>query len=83
MNGTKEDIRKHRVGVYICHCGGNISDYVDVEAVKNLIKDHPGVNLVKTTMFTCSDASQISMVEDIKEKNLDAIVSPHVLQNFT
>ena len=74
MNGTNEDIRKHRVGVYICHCGGNISDYVDVEAVKNLIKDHPGVNLVKTTMFTCSDASQISMVEDIKEKNLDAIV---------
>ena len=74
MNGTKEDIRKHRVGVYICHCGGNISDYVDVEAVKNIIKDHPGVSVVKTTMFTCSDASQISMVDDIKVNDLDAIV---------
>ena len=74
MKGTKEDIRKHRVGVYICHCGGNISDYVDVEAVKNVIKDHPGVSLVKTTMFTCSDASQISMVDDIKVNDLDAIV---------
>ena len=74
MNGTKEGIRKHRVGVYICHCGGNISDYVDVEAIKNVIKDHPGVSMVKTTMFTCSDASQTSMVEDIKKKDLDAIV---------
>jgi heterodisulfide reductase subunit A2 len=74
MKGTIEDIRKHRVGVYICHCGGNISDFVDVEAVKNVIKDHPGVSLVKTTMFTCSDASQISMVDDIKVNDLDAIV---------
>lgn len=74
MNGAKEDIRKHKVGVYICHCGGNISDFINVESVKNVIKDHPGVNLVKTTMFTCSDASQISMVDDIKINNLEAIV---------
>ena len=24
---------ERRIGVYICHCGGNISDYVDVERV--------------------------------------------------
>jgi heterodisulfide reductase subunit A len=47
---------------------------VDVEAVKNVIKDHSGVSLVKTTMFTCSDASQTSMVDDIKVNDLDAIV---------
>ena len=22
-----------RIGVYVCHCGGNISDHVDVEQV--------------------------------------------------
>ncbi len=74
MSAKKEEIRKHKIGVYICHCGGNISDYVDVEAVKNALKDHPGVSLIKTTMFTCSDASQVSMVEDIKEQGLDAMV---------
>lgn len=74
MSDKKEEIRKHKVGVYICHCGGNISDYVDVEKVKNALRDHPGVNLVKTTMFTCSDASQVDMVEDIKDMNLDAMV---------
>ena len=25
---------QRRIGVYICHCGGNISDYVDVDAVR-------------------------------------------------
>ena len=25
---------ERRIGVYICHCGGNISDYVDVDAVR-------------------------------------------------
>ena len=28
-----------RIGVYVCHCGGNISDYVDVEKV---IDGHQG-----------------------------------------
>ena len=27
-----------RIGVYICHCGGNISDYVDVEAVREAVR---------------------------------------------
>ena len=32
-----------RIGVYICYCGGNISDYVDVERVREVVKDEPGV----------------------------------------
>ncbi len=74
MNTGKEEIKKKKIGVYICHCGGNISDYVDVEKVKNAVRDREGVELVKTTMFTCSDASQVSMVEDIRERGLDAMV---------
>ena len=34
---------ERRIGVYICHCGGNISDYVDVAAVRDALKDEPGV----------------------------------------
>ena len=74
MSEEKNEIRKSRIGVYICHCGGNISDYVNVEQLENALHNYPGVCLVKTTLFTCSDASQISMVEDIKEKELDAMV---------
>ena len=31
-----EEKKKKRIGVYICHCGGNISDYVDVAQVREL-----------------------------------------------
>jgi heterodisulfide reductase subunit A len=63
-----------RVGVYICHCGGNISDYVDVDCVRREIEEELGVEVAKTTMFTCSDASQTEMIRDIEESGLDGMV---------
>jgi heterodisulfide reductase subunit A len=63
-----------RIGVYICHCGGNISDYVDVEAVREAVSREEGVVVAKTAMFTCSDATQQEMLEDIGEKALDGLV---------
>lgn len=65
---------KKKIGVYICHCGGNISDYVDIEKVKEAVKDKANVCLLKDTLFACSDSSQKEMVDDIKTSELDAIV---------
>ncbi len=65
---------KRRVGVYICHCGGNISDYVDVDCVRREIEEELGVEVAKTSMFTCSDASQTEMIQDIKDSGLDGMV---------
>lgn len=65
---------KKKIGVYICHCGGNISDYVDVEKVRQSIEGDEVVFLSKTTMFACSDSNQREMVEDIKTYNLDGVV---------
>lgn len=65
---------KKKIGVYICHCGGNISDYVDIQKVKDAVKDEANVYLLKNTMFACSDSSQKEMVEDIQTGQLDAIV---------
>ncbi|HUI33736.1 MAG: CoB--CoM heterodisulfide reductase iron-sulfur subunit A family protein [Dysgonamonadaceae bacterium] len=65
---------KERIGVYICHCGGNISDYVDVEKVRQAVQDDEGVVLAKTTVFACSDSNQTDMVNDIKEHNLDGVI---------
>ena len=63
-----------RIGVYVCHCGGNISDYVDVEKVIADIKDAGDVVVAKTTMFACSDATQQDMVADIEAQQLDGLV---------
>jgi len=65
---------KKKIGVYICHCGGNISDYVDVEKVKQAVAQEDGVFLSKTTMFACADSNQKDMVEDIKAQQLDGVV---------
>ena len=65
---------KEKIGVYICHCGGNISDYVDVKEVRDIVEKEEGVVLSKTTMFSCADSTQKEIVEDIKEKGLDAMV---------
>ncbi len=65
---------KERIGVYICHCGGNISDYVDVVELGKMFHTEDGVVVSKDVMFACSDAGQKTMVNDIQEFNLDAIV---------
>lgn len=65
---------KKKIGVYVCHCGGNISDYVDIEKVKEAVKDEADVFLVKNTVFACADSSQKEIVADIQNDQLDAIV---------
>jgi heterodisulfide reductase subunit A len=66
--------KKRKIGIYICHCGGNISDHVDVEEVRRRIEKEYGVTVARTSMFTCSDASQNDMIKDIKEQGLDGMV---------
>ena len=65
---------KERIGLYICHCGGNISDYVDVEEISKLAETEEGIVISKDVMFACADSNQKEMINDIKEKKLDAIV---------
>ena len=65
---------ERRIGVYVCHCGGNISDYVDVDKVVASIGSDADVVVAKTAMFTCSDAGQQEIIDDIKEQKLDGIV---------
>jgi heterodisulfide reductase subunit A len=63
-----------KIGVFICYCGGNISDYVEVEKVREAISNDSGVVVAKTTMFACSDAAQEEMIDDIKTNKLDGLV---------
>ncbi len=73
---------RERIGVYVCHCGGNISDYVDVKKVVEAVKDLPNVAVARDFIFMCSDAGQDLIKEDIKNLNLDGVVvascSPHL-----
>lgn len=65
---------ERRIGVYVCRCGGNISDYVDVPAVVEAVSAEPGVVVARQAMFTCSDATQQEIIDDIAGQRLDGLV---------
>ncbi len=63
-----------KIGVFICYCGGNISDFVDVEKIAQEIAHEDDVVRAKTHMFVCSDAAQEEIIREIKERGLEALV---------
>lgn len=65
---------EHKVGVYVCHCGGNISDHVAVEEVCKNAEKIPGVVKVQNNVFMCSDPGQELIMEDLKSGKVDRVV---------
>lgn len=63
-----------RVGVYVCHCGGNISDTIDVRAVAAAASKLPNVVISKEYTFMCSDPGQSMIVEDIRAGKINRVV---------
>lgn len=63
-----------KVGIYICHCGGNISDTVDVAKVRDEVAKLKDVEVARTYEYVCSDPGQETIVKDIKERGLNKVV---------
>lgn len=71
---TPKDKEEPRVGVYVCNCGGNISDVVECEHVAKVLGKLPNVVSSQNHMFMCSDPGQNLIAEDIKEKGVNRVV---------
>lgn len=63
-----------RVGIFICECGGNIGDVVDVTTVVDAVKNWEGVAVARQHKYLCSKPAQDMIVNAIKKKNLDSVV---------
>ncbi|RLI20777.1 hypothetical protein DRO45_03280, partial [Candidatus Bathyarchaeota archaeon] len=63
-----------RIGVYICHCGGNISDTVDVEKVKEAVSKLDNVKIVETVDYLCSTQGQSLIKSGIKDYGINRVV---------
>ncbi len=63
-----------RIGVFICHCGENISATVDCAKVAAVASNFPGVAYSVDYKYMCSDPGQRMIIDAIKEKKLDGIV---------
>ena len=84
---TKDNggIPQEKIGVYVCHCGTNISATVDVEDVAQWAADkleHRGVVIARDYKFMCSSLGQELIENDIRELRLTRVVvaacSPHL-----
>jgi len=73
-NQNPETSPSSKVGVYVCYCGGNISDQVDVEKVCAQVSKVQGVVVARSNMFMCSDPGQELIIEDLKNGVVDRVV---------
>ncbi|MFX0019261.1 MAG: FAD-dependent oxidoreductase [Candidatus Hermodarchaeota archaeon] len=63
-----------RIGVFICHCGSNIADFVDVEKIAEEIQTIHEIIYVERNLYTCSEESQRSIQEAIKKYDLNRVI---------
>ncbi len=63
-----------KTGVFVCHCGSNISAVVDVQAVADYAATLPGVVHVERNLFSCSQDTQEHMIQIIRDKGLNRVV---------
>ncbi len=63
-----------RVGVFICHCGMNISAVVNINTLRDYSATLPNVVFVDDYLFACAESVQKKIQEAISEHSLNRIV---------
>ena len=65
---------KPRIGIFVCECGGNIGNVVDVQKVVDTVKNWEGVVVAKYNKYLCSRPAQDTIIDDVKKQSLDRVV---------
>jgi heterodisulfide reductase subunit A len=63
-----------KIGVFVCHCGENISATVDCAKVAETASKYDGVTFSVDYKYMCSDPGQTIIKNAIKEKGLTGVV---------
>jgi len=63
-----------RIGVFVCHCGINISSVVDVPEVEQSVEGMEGVVYHTDSLYSCSQDAQEVLKDKIKEHDLNRVV---------
>ena len=63
-----------KIGVFVCHCGENISATVDCAKVAETAGKYDGVTFSVVYKYMCSDPGQTIIKNAIKEKGLTGVV---------
>jgi heterodisulfide reductase subunit A len=63
-----------RIGVFVCHCGTNISSTVEIDQVVEAAKKEQGVVYATNTIYACAQDNQDIIKQTIKDQNLNRVV---------
>jgi len=78
---VKDDIR---IGVFLCQCGGQISNVLSNSRIERAIKKIPEVNFIATSDFPCSKTGLRQVQSTIKDLDLNRVViagcSPRLME---
>jgi len=73
-----------KIGVFVCHCGANISSVVNVPSTTDYALTLPNVVYAKEQLFSCATNSAQEITDLAKEKGLNRVViaacSPRTLE---
>ncbi|MEE8631823.1 MAG: disulfide reductase, partial [Candidatus Bathyarchaeia archaeon] len=68
------DGQEIRIGVFICHCGTNIANTIDVKQVAEYASKLPEVAFASDERYVCSEPGQALIRDSIKKHNLNKVV---------
>jgi len=63
-----------KIGVFICHCGGNIGGVVKVPEVVEYAKTLPNVVYAEENLYTCASEGLSKIKEAIREHDLNRVI---------
>lgn len=66
--------KPRKIGIFVCECGGNIGDVVDVKSVVDAVKSWEGVAVAKYHEYLCSKPAQEMILDAVKKEGLDRVV---------
>lgn len=63
-----------KIGVYVCECGTNIADGVDMDAIIDALSSHRDVEVVEKGRLLCSGDGTKSLTQSIQDHGLTHLV---------
>ncbi|UCF78284.1 MAG: CoB--CoM heterodisulfide reductase iron-sulfur subunit A family protein [Candidatus Eiseniibacteriota bacterium] len=63
-----------RIGVFLCHCGSEIRDSLDLSVIERHVRKLPGVAFVRAAPYPCSRPGIAEMLGTIKKHGLERIL---------
>ena len=63
-----------RIGIFVCECGGNIGDVVDVKKVVETVRKWENVVVARQHAYMCSKPAQEMIIDAIKRQSLDRVI---------